>query len=124
MKPAHEEAPTEDVGFDGGVSSICALLLPLSLSFSNMLACEDEDIRLPRFFFLDLYDEIVDTDAPSSDSELRQDDDDDDDEHDAVDRYLFVADCFGTLLPLLLVMLDELDHAVLVPIVIHYMGWV
>lgn len=122
MKPAHEEAPTEDVGFDGGVSSICALLLPLPLllllSFSNVLACEQGGIRLPRFF-LELYDDIGVTDAPSSDSELRHDDDDDDDEdddeHDAVDRYLFIADCFCTLLPLLVAMLDALDHAVLVP---------
>lgn len=114
MKPAHEEAPTEDVGFDGGVSSI--LLLLLLLSFSDVLACEQGDIRLPRFF-LELYDDIGVTDAPISDSELRHDDDDDevDDEHDAVDRYLFIADCFCTLLPLLVAILDALDHAVLVP---------
>ena len=108
MKAAHEEAPTEDVG---GMSSICVPLpLPLLLSSSNVLACGCEDIRLP-LFFLELYD---DTGAPSSDSELRHDDDDDDDddEHDAVDRY----DCFGTLLPLLVVlMLDALDNTVLVP---------
>ena len=114
MKPAHEEAPTEDVGFDGGVSSI--LLLLLLLSFSDVLAREQGDIRLPRFF-LELYDDIGVTDAPISDSELRHDDDDDevDDEHDAVDRYLFIADCFCTLLPLLVAILDALDHAVLVP---------
>lgn len=81
-----------------------------------MLAREQGDIRLPRFF-LELYDDIGVTDAPISDSELRHDDDDDevDDEHDAVDRYLFIADCFCTLLPLLVAILDALDHAVLVP---------
>ena len=112
MKPAHEEAPTEDVGFDGGVSSI--LLLLLLLSFSDVLAREQGDIRLPRFF-LELYDDIGVTDAPISDSELRHDDDEVDDEHDAVDWYLFIADCFCTLLPLLVAILDALDHAVLVP---------
>ena len=116
MKPAHEEAPTEDVGFDGGVSSILLLLLLLSFSDVLVLAREQGDIRLPRFF-LELYDDIGVTDAPISDSELRHDDDDDevDDEHDAVDRYLFIADCFCTLLPLLVAILDALDHAVLVP---------